>query len=104
MGCKGMAEFKKTISNLSEADFLIVSELCSEHGVSLENKSIRMKADEKATSLLSKFNKYDKTVSELIIRLDIISDNIDLINYIYFLINRRRNIIHNLEACLNSSL
>ena len=67
-----MAEFRKTLCNLSEADFLIISEVCSELRISIENQTVKVKPDEKNTYFALKNNKADKGMLEISIKLDIV--------------------------------
>ena len=96
-----MAEFRKTLCNLSEADFLIISEVCSELRISIENQTVKVKPDEKNSYFALKNNKSDKGMLEISIKLDIVSEDINILNYLYFLLNKRRGIIKNLEECFN---
>lgn len=96
-----MAEFRKTLCNLSEADFLAISEVCHELRTSIENQTVKVKPDEKNTYFTLKNNKSDKGMLEISIKLDIVSDDINILNYVYYLLNKRRNIIRNLEECFS---
>lgn len=96
-----MAEFRKTLCNLSEVDFLIISEVCSELKISIENQTVKVKPDEKNTYFALKNNKADKGMLEISIKLDIVSEDINILNYLYFLLNKRRETIKNLEECFS---
>ena len=90
-----MAEFKKTLCNLSEADFLIISEVCSGLGIGIENQTVKVKSDEKSIF------KNNKGMLDISIKLDIVSSDVNILNYVYFLLNKRREIIKKLEECFS---
>lgn len=86
-------EFKRTLSNISEAEFHIIKELCYELNITVADKSLNVKPN-------SKLNYLSRKEIEITMRIDLVSSDLISLEYLGYLMEKRKNSVDYLESCI----